>query len=182
MSRSLTPTFAHPEPPEELARIVACLIRDDLVRCDEWVAWAVLELMRVEGAPPWLAELSTTYGCSDALCILGGVAGGPTVPEKLGCLWLAYRDEPCELPYLLEAAVTVVGRCDRRNDVQVQQALLALETRYRKLATPFRADDTFDAIALDIANVLKPVGDAVARRIEGRVCLAGESRPSHFES
>jgi len=167
------------DPPEQFAALVYCLIQDQLVNSEDWIAWATDELMRAEGAPSWLAELTTTRSADAALEIIGPICSRPSSAERLGCLWLSFTLRALTSLELLEAALDAVGGWDTGGGfVPYQQELMALLRRVEALssATTSNSRDSFDEIERDARLLLDPLGDLVFARANKRITL------SHLEA
>lgn len=164
------------ETAESFATLAACLIHAGFVTSDDWVAWATDELMRADGAPAWLAELTTTYSVNDALAlVVAGAEDNPTVEDDLGCLWLAFQDKRVTSIELLEKSLEVAGGWDTGGGfIPYQRELMALLRRVEDLPYPVKArpGDTLAAIESDTRALLSPLGQRVRQRAAGRLKMS----------
>jgi hypothetical protein len=163
----------HQETADELAPLIICLIEDRHVGCDDWVAWATVELVRGEGAPAWLAELTTTYSIDDALGLLRSRQRGPTVQDRLGSLWLAHVAHELGPIEVLELALEAAGGWDTGGGfLPYQRELMALLRRVEGLAMPGGREPLHD-IERDAGALLSPLGEQIRRRVAGRIAMKG---------
>lgn len=156
--------------PAQLAGLVAALIEHDLVACDDWVHWATEELLRADGAPPWLAELTTTYSMAEATVLLASEGGPPSVEERLGCLWLA-SDSDGDVVGLLEKALEIAGGWDTGGGfIPHQRDLMKLLDRCEEV--PRRGPEALAGIKRDAAELLIPLAQRIERRTANRIRLS----------
>lgn len=162
------------DPPERFRRLVACLIPLDYVRSDDWVAWAADELARADGAPSWLAELTTTYDMSGALALLEGPPGIADVKDYLGCLWLSFLDCSLNEHELVEVGLEAAGGWDTGGGfVPFQQELMALMIRVDALHQGGRPRSDFKQLDNDVVQLFRPLGERVLQRVQGRLTMSG---------
>jgi hypothetical protein len=160
------------EPVEQFAALVVALIESDFVDSRDWTAWALDELLRAEGAPPWLAELTTTYGINDALALIYPVSGRPSPEDRLGCLWLSFTQRSRPSIELFEAALEAVGGWDTGGAFNpYQQALMRLLRRVESLSR-WSLTDSFERIERDGHALLRPLGERVLSRTAERISLS----------
>ncbi len=156
------------ESAEALARLVAGLLEADLIGVDEWMAFAVDELMRAADAPPWLAELATTHSVTEALELLIHAGGEPTVPERLGCVFLACADGATSRFDVLDWALEVAGGWDTGGGfIPFQPELMAL------LRRPVPDAAAAEQLEHDVDALLEPLAASIVSRLAGSVRLRG---------
>jgi hypothetical protein len=164
-------TFSR-ESTEQFAGLVYCLIEDQLVNSSDWTRWAAVELMSAEGAPVWLAELTTTYSTNDALNLIAPVCGRPSSNDRLGCLWLAFAKRHITSVELLETALDAAGGWDTGGSfIPHQRELMNLMRRLESLQDATHSD-SFGDIERDTFHLLRPLGQEVMARSAGRIVLS----------